>query len=532
MSLSRGNPFRRNQPGTLRKPETLPRSAPYLLAYGLFAILASAAFLAIGTDVNYVFLFVVALVLLPVLSRIAKHVSPYGGAIFLASFVKIFFASQIISLILLHRPDYNLSTPVETLLAINIGMLGAILGIYIATGFFSLFPAGSPVLKEPTSARSLRRLGYFCAVIGLTAQGIWNINFGFLSQEQLATGNANMGAAFFAYLAPLSILAMSALAAASLFESNGKTLFAKDVLIIIALYMLIVLPVATKTEPLKPLIALALVAIIFKWRIRLVSILAAAALLLFISVVLHPIITASRMEASGTGRITPVVFVSHVSRILTDPSALSTDITITRRVENDIGNNYFGESVGFGDRFTPQITDRIITSSMSAPMGGLSILEDAAIGILPQMLGFTRDTTSRQVAIEGRLGLDMRNRTVGWSNSGFVADAYLAGGLPMVALVFTLFGMLSAAAARFTFGNEFRSVLWIPYCVQFMLLPADTTFQRMAPAHFWGWIVLTATIFVGIKFSQTTRRNVRSNLLIRQFTRRTRTADALNTLRR
>lgn len=119
----------------------------------------------------------------------------------------------------------------------------------------------------------------------------------------------------------------------------------------------------------------------------------------------------------------------------------------------------------------------------------------------------------------------------GWSNSGFVADAYLAGGYTVVVGVFFVYSLLSSAVAELTFGSIFRSVIWIPYFTTFMFVPADTTFERMAPTFFWNWIVLTTGLVIAIQYIKKPR-TVRTAATSRWTNKGARTPNAVNSLYR
>lgn len=470
------------------------------IAVALFATFFGM--LITGADIVYSGLFLSSVVLLACLWKAAQRFSPAVGTMLIVSLAKVFFISQVVSVLLLRAPDAGLSAPIETAMAVNVALLGAIAGIFATVLFEPLLASYRPLLVIRPDVQVLKRLGIFCAVIGLASQAIWSFNFGSFGEEELSTGNAGSGVALFAYLAPLSILSICALSVVSLMESDRRVLIGVHAAVVLVLYFLIVLPFATKAEPLKPIAALGLVALIFGWRIRLMPVIGSLVLLLVVAEVLHPLVTASRVEASGSGQRTGVVFVEHALKLLSDPDSLASDKEITRTLEQTGGNSYFGTPMGFLDRFTPKITDRIIVASQGAHVGGFSIVEEAFSGLLPQTLGFARDSLSRQVAIEQHLGVDLRSRSVGFSNSGFIADGYLAGGLSMVAIVFAVFAFFSCLAARVTFGLSVGNIVWIPYCIQFMLLPADQTFQRMAPAYFWGWVVLTGAIYIAYRFAK------------------------------
>ena len=203
-------------------------------------------------------------------------------------------------------------------------------------------------------------------------------------------------------------------------------------------------------------------------------------------------------------RALPAVLVEQVGETLADPSHFLAIRAKSERYEREIGQSFYGRPVGFLDRFTPLTTDRLVAAASNVPPTGTrAYLAEAFSGLLPRTFGFERDMTARQIKLETAMTRSrMEGGKVGWDNSGFVGDAYLAGGLVTVAVAFVVVAMLFGSLARLTFGAGIGSVLWIPFFVEFMFAPADQTLFTVMPSLTWTWLFLSAAIWVLLRWSR------------------------------
>lgn len=430
---------------------------------------------------------------------VIKYGDRYTATAMLVSFLKIYFISQIVCLLMMRAPDAGLMRPLNTEIAIAAGLVGGLAGVGAASLIFTALPPYKPLLRISLDPVTLKRLGYPVAVVGLGAQAIWTIFVGGLSGMQAGGGGQQVsGVALFAYLTPLSILAMCCFAGAALIETRGKRIVSREFLAVFCAYLVLIAPLATKAEPLKPVVAIAILAFSFKWRPPLRLVLAGLLAFVFVAEFLYPTVTLTRLRAAGEHRPTPVVFAETVVESISDPANLSYVKAYTARYDREVGQSFYGRSMGFLDRFTPLQTDKLVTAAEYTKPAGWREFGELARSLLPRTFGFKRDPAANQRRIEEAL---TRHRNsyglVGWENLGFVGTGWLAGGAFMAGAYMFAFAFFSSLAAQATFGIKGGGVIWIPFVVAFMLIPADTSLGGVTGVV-WGWIVLTVAM-IGLR---------------------------------
>lgn len=487
-------------PGSAAMAAALPRNA-VLLAPLCIGLVVGVLSLCLGASAEYVALQMFLFVLLCPLLFIAKYDERYTAVTFLVSFLKIFFISQIVSIVMRRAPDAGLVRPELTVAAIAVGLVAGMLGICAAALVFSALRVDRPILRLNPDPRTLGRLGYVSAIIGLPAQVIWTAFTGTLTGDQHGgIGATASGVALFALLTPLSLLAICCFAVKKLVASNGRTILSREFVAALALYVIAIAPMATKAEPLKPIVAVAVTAIVCRYRPSLGLVAGGLAVLLLVAEFLYPTITIARMRAFGDGGALPVVFLQTAVEEIEDPSKFAYVEAYTNNLDRMTGHFFYGSPHGFLDRFTPLATDRLVVASRYVEPTGWTEFAEGAASVLPQTLGFKRDPAKTQRRLEAAfLRAQDKLGRVAWENTGYVGGGFLAGGLRMVAIYLFAFAFISSLVARLTFGASGQIILWIPFLVTFMLVPADATLAGTASGYFWGWVILAAAITIAMK---------------------------------
>lgn len=465
-----------------------------------------------GAGIGYAALQMMLFVLVCPLLFVAKYDDRYTATALLVSFTKIFFLSQIVCVLLLKAPDANLMRPQTTEFAIGVGMIASVLGIGAAALLFSATPGSKPFLTIKADAAAFRRLGYPTAAIGLLSQAVWTVFIGTLSGNQSGgIGGTVSGLALFSYLSPLALLSICCFAAARLIDTGGKSILSREFVAVLAAYLVLITPLASKAEPLKPIVAVAMLALVFRWRPPLAMIGAGLVVVVFVAEFLYPTITLARLRSFGEHRPLPIVFAETAMESVADPSNLAYVKAFTKNYDRSVRQFYYGKPMGFLDRFTPRVTDELVMSAeYNTPMGWMEFSEGAK-ALLPQTLGFKRNVTGMQRKIEAAfLRKSDKLGRVSWENSGFVGGGYLAGGAGMVAAYMFAFAFLSSVTARVSFGTRGGGILWIPFLVTFMLVPADMALSAAPPFYFWGWLVMVCAIAGLLKVFVADRRLARA----------------------
>ena len=259
--------------------------------------------LIVGASPDYVFfqflLFAIASPLIYLLQRDDR----FTTSILLASYAKNFYLSQFFTIVFLHAPDAALSHPDETLIGFILGLVAAMLGIVLARLVVAAAPKGVPVLSINITAERLRRLGYWCAIIGLPCQAIWTETLSNYTADQFGgLGGAAAGTVMFSYLAHLEVLAFCCFAAEQLIVTKGRSFISRPFLITLVAYYVLIAPLGAKAEPLIPLVAVFVVAVVFRWRFRPVPLIGGALMLVFVAEVLFPVVSMTRTRAYGEHR--------------------------------------------------------------------------------------------------------------------------------------------------------------------------------------------------------------------------------------
>jgi hypothetical protein len=460
-------------------------------------LLISVLSLAIGAHADYIIVQLIIFLLAVPLLYIVKYDDRYTSTILLISFMKIFYISQFVGIFFLSAPDTNLSEPLPTITGIAVGLTAGMIGIGLARLVIQLAPRGEPILRMNVTPRRLRRLGYLSAAIGLPAQLIWTWLMSRLTGEQHGgLGQVQSGLVIFAYLSNLDMLSLACFTAAELIDTKGRTFISRPFLALLAIYLAATAPLAAKAAPLAPLVVVFATALQFGWKFRWTPVLISILIFAFVSEVMSPVVTYSRMTAFGERLPVPVVFATTLARSLIDPSELAYVRSYSLDQGRANSRMYYGRPAGLLDRFTPERTDKLVTSSRYIEPVGPSIFGDALAAVLPQSLGFKRDVTASSRRDEGAL---FRHQDelgkVSWENAGYIGDGFIVGGLPMATMFMFLFGFLSSLAARMSFGARRRSVFWLLLMPLSMLFPADQTFVGTVPVYFWPWVILVTVVF-------------------------------------
>jgi len=494
----------------LRRPRTSVWQFAMLapLPIGLLVGLLS---LMMGADAGYVSLqLLLFLLVIPILYLLATD-ERYGPALILAGFAKAFLISQIISILIWHRPDVALLNPTMTEFGIAVGVVSCIVGILVARLVVAAAPIRKPLLSWNPRPETLRWLGEVTAAIGLPAQIGWTINVSRLTADQHGgVGIATTGAPVLAFLAPLALVSMCCFAAEEIIRSDRRSMFSTRLLIVMAIYFPAILPLVSKTEPLRPVVALAVVAMVYRWRPRPGPILAGLALFILVMEVFYPAVTLARLEAFGQQRPLPVVFAEVMGKAIVDPGELAYVRAFSDDQEMGAKQVYYGRPMGFWERFAPQVTDRLISGSQYIEPKGLTNLTDAMAHIQPHVLGSKLTTDDNQIRIEMAL---TRQRSaqgkVSWDNAGFVGDGFVAGGIGMVIVDCLLLGLLSSAASRVLFVSKTADVLWIPLFCVLMFTFSDGGFVSGAYSNFWTWVLYIVVLYAMLWYMRS-RSRVRS----------------------
>ena len=210
--------------------------------------------LIIGASAGYVFFQFLLFALLVPLLYLMKVDDVYTTSIITASYLKTFYVSQFAAIVFLYPPDAALSHPYLTLIGLDLGLVAAMVGIMLARLVMRAAPRGTPLLSISITPERLKRLGYWCAIIGLPAQALWTYNISQLTNNQFGgLGDVIPGAALASYLDHLSILAICCFAAEQLLVTNGRTFLSRQFLITLAIYYVLITPIGAKSEPLVPL---------------------------------------------------------------------------------------------------------------------------------------------------------------------------------------------------------------------------------------------------------------------------------------
>ena len=289
-------------------------------------------------------------------------------------------------------------------------------------------------------------------------------------------------------------------AAEQLLITDRRSFISYPLMAVLAVYFAAILPLATKTEPLRPMVALFVVSIVYRWRPRFGPVLGGLALLIIVMEFFYPAVTLTRMTAFAEQRPVPIVFGEVAIKSIADPSELAYVREYSDRFEQGIGQNYYGRVMGFWDRFTPQVTDQLISGSQYLQPRGLDVFAETLYQVLPQSLGFKKNLNA-QIRTEVALNRSAQGGgKVSWANSGFVGDGFVTGGIFMAAAFCLVFGFGTSVASQLVFVYKTKDILWIPFSSAAMFIVADGGFIAGAYSYFWSWMIYVAVLFVLLRY--------------------------------
>ena len=476
-----------------------PSSAAIFAGPPTIGALIALVSLSFGASPVYVTVQVGLFLLLTPLFLMLRGNDPSTPIVLIASFFKTFYISQVVCALLLYAPDAHLSEPVLTAICLAVGLIAGMLGISFAGLVAASWVTTKPVIAMAMTPNRLNQLGYVSGIVGLIAQAAWTYNV-----THTAVGTATYTGTNFAvisFLTPLTILSLCCYAASRLIETRGRSLFSVPFVIVLALYLVAIAPLASKNEPLTPLVAVTVTAVMFRWKPGPVPILVAAGLLMFVATFLFPVINYARMTASAERQPTAVVFAEVVPQALLDSGKRAEIESLSRDLELGASLNFYDHPLGFLDRFTPAKTDRLVASAQYVEPVGPGVFKNALISVLPQSLGFKRDQTSAQVRMETGLTRKRTERNeVSWENIGYVGDGYFDGGFVYVALFMFVTTFCISLASRYIFGTMGGNILWIPLMVNIMLYPADGLFETSPPQIVWKTAFYVLAVFAILRY--------------------------------
>jgi len=388
-----------------------------------------------------------------------------------------------------------------TEIGIIAGLVSIMAGILVARLVFEAAPIRRPLLSWAASPDDLRQLGYYTAFIGLPAQIFWTIHISHFTAEQHGgIDQQSTGAPVFSFLAPLALVSICCFATEELLRTNRRSFLSYRSMTVLAIYLAAILPLATKTEPLRPVVALFVVALVYRWRPRLAPVLGGLALLIVVMEFFYPAVTLARLTAYAEQRPTAVVFGEVALKSITDPGEFDYVRDYSDSYELGIDQTYFGRPMGFWDRFTPQQTDRLINGSQYVESAGISIFRDALYELLPQSLGFKKSLNA-QTRLEIALDRKTQGRgQVSWANSGYVGDGFVCGGLFMDIVFCFLCGLSLSLMSRITFVHYRADVLWVPLFCTLMFLTADSGFVSTAFPNFWTCAIYIGALYLLLRY--------------------------------
>lgn len=321
--------------------------------------LATALFqLSLGTGLPFVVVSLAIFLLLPVPFRILRASDSAGCFLFIATMGKLFIVSQWIKILLLQPADTHLAEPVETALALLVGL--AAFAVAAAMLYPVLPSLRVRVLRPSDDPEFLVRFGWF--VFGLSLLGfamrLW-LSVGSVEADEAPTGR---GRVVWSYLGHLMPLAVAVFTARRIILSPGRRPIDLPVAFVILACCVAGLMTNTRTFMVSGLLAFAVTYLCYGGGIRPVHLLFLVAGGIVMQFYIFPVVDAQR----GLSPSLPLL--DYLTETLRIVAAVFDRETWEASYERDwligaesfVTRLYYGSPFGLLERFTPNQVDEVV----------------------------------------------------------------------------------------------------------------------------------------------------------------------------
>lgn len=368
-----------------------------LEAWRAVSVLTCLLQLALGTSPVFAFLSLTIFLLTPVVIRMNGGIGSMGSLLFVASYGKLFFIAQWLKILMGQSADSHLQAPVETAFVLFMGVL-----VFMAAGLAirALFGRSSGLITLPQDPRFLSWLA--SVAVMLTLFSIVARHLAGLSRAGAADYEEGRGLVLLLYLANLLPLAVAAMTARRAILSGGRSFVDPWVVTMLGFTVLQGFWENVRLIMLSGGIAFVTTFLAYGGVIRLKHVLPVAALAVAMQFVIFPLIDLQRGIERGLG----------IGGFLQETFSIASDLFSSsgRSLQEEQLNNiyyswdtrlYYGEPLGFLDRFSPSPLDEVIAYVQDmGNFGGETFLGQflyAIPNVLLQLLGIERPARGGEI---------------------------------------------------------------------------------------------------------------------------------------
>lgn len=322
----------------------------------MVSVLTCLLQLALGTSPFFSFTSLAIFLLTPMVIRMNGGISSMGSLLFVASYSKLFFIAQWVKILVGQPADSHLQAPIGTVFVLLMGVL-----VFMAAGMAVrvLFGRSSGLVSLPQDPRFLAGLAIVATL--LTLFSIVARHLAGLSRAGAMVYEEGQGLVLLLYMANLLPLAVAATTARRAVLSEGKSFIDPWVLAILLLTVLQGFWENVRLIMLGGGIAFIATYLSYGGKIRLRHMAPVLAMVVLMQVIIFPLIDLQRGIERGMGSMGFLQETFNIASDLLDPFGR----TLREEQLNSVYYSwdtrlYYGEPLGFLDRFSPTPLDEVV----------------------------------------------------------------------------------------------------------------------------------------------------------------------------
>lgn len=354
----------------------------YIGLWGVISILTFLWQLALGTSLFYAFTSLAIFLLSPLVIRLNGGVSSMGSLLFIASYTKLFFVSQWLKILLGQPADTYLQAPEQTVFVLLLGV-----GVFMLAGTVVqlLFRGSSHSSIISQDPRFLSRLAI--VVVGLTLLSIIGRYLAGLSRAGEGEYEEGQGLVILMYMASLMPLAVAALTARCAILSDGHHFIDRWVMLVLILTVFQGFWENVRLIMLAGIVAFGATYIAYGGIIRFRHVVMLGLAGIVMQVLVFPLIDIQRGIERGLGTTGFLQETLNIMSDLLDPdSRAQREEGLENLYYSWDTRLYYGEPLGFLDRFAPSPLDEAVAYVEDVGTVGSEAFFDQFLYAIPNVI--------------------------------------------------------------------------------------------------------------------------------------------------
>lgn len=423
----------------------------------VLSLVVFGAQIALGTAIDFAAASLCIFLLFPVVWQLYASIDNVGGQLLVTTFGKLFLVSQVIKIGLGQAADSNLDAPLETALVLLAGMGGFLLAGLILVQILPLVPLR--LMSPRHDPEFMRRIGL--AAMALSALGsAWGWNIVLVDGPTMGS-EAPTGNALWMYLIMLLPFSAAVFTARSMLMSDGTRTVDRYVLATLSVGIVLGVWGNSRTTLLTGFAAYYLTYLSYGGRIKSRHVAVALAVATLTQVFFFPLIDLQRQLP----RPMPV------REYLIETAALAVEVLRGEHMSTQEGNilqnvydlwstrHYYGDSIGFLERFTPSQVDEAVYAIPEDKILGADNLLSPFLRVIPRRLAPLLGIDYPAGALETIEYEIWRSPYYTALNYGLFVEVYTAIGMKFMTIVVGFYLILFFLSCHVVYGGVQRNYM-------------------------------------------------------------------------